>query len=81
MDRTVYVSGCVGVDKDTMKLVEGGVVPETIQVLKNLVSVLEASGSSAKNVIKANIFLEDIGDFALVNEQYGKGKNLFSLFD
>lgn len=70
----VYVSGCVGMDKDTMKLVDGGVVPETIQVLKNLVAVLEAAGSSADNVVKATIFVEDMGDFALVNEEYKKGK-------
>lgn len=74
VDRTVYVSGCVGIDKDTNKLVEGGVVPETIQVLKNLVAVLEASGSSADKVVKATIFVEDMGDFALVNEEYRKGK-------
>lgn len=75
VDRTVYVSGCVGMDKDTGKLVEGGVVPETIQVLKNLVAVLEAAGSSAEKVIKTTIFVENMGDFALVNEEYRKGNN------
>lgn len=79
VDRTVYVSGCVGMDKDTMKLVEGGVVPETIQVLKNLVAVLEASGSSAEKVIKTTIFVENMGDFALVNEEYKKG-NKFPIY-
>lgn len=73
----MYVSGCVGMDKDTMKLVEGGVVPETIQVLKNLVAVLEAAGSSAEKVVKATIFVENMADFALVNEEYKKGKNIF----
>lgn len=56
-----------------MKLVEGGVVPETIQVLKNLKAVLDASGSSVEQVVKATIFVEDLGDFALVNEEYKKG--------
>ena len=66
-------------DKDTMKLVEGGVVPETIQVLKNLVAVLEAAGSSAENVVKATIFVENMADFALVNAEYQKGKNIFRI--
>lgn len=73
VDRTVYVSGCVGLDKDTGKLVDGGVVPETIQVLKNLKAVLDASGSSVEQVVKATIFVEDLGDFAKVNEEYKKG--------
>ncbi|XP_037041234.1 rutC family protein UK114-like isoform X4 [Bradysia coprophila] len=72
VDRTVYVSGCVGIDKDTNKIVDGGVVPETIQVLKNLVAVLEAAGSSPDKVLKATIFVEDMNDFALVNEEYKK---------
>ncbi|XP_037041232.1 rutC family protein UK114-like isoform X2 [Bradysia coprophila] len=72
VDRTVYVSGCVGTDKNTMKMVEGGVVPETVQVLKNLVAVLEAAGSSVENVVKTTVFLENMGDFSLVNEEYGK---------
>lgn len=79
--RTVYVSGCVGMDKDTMQLVEGGVVPETVKVLENLKAILEAAGSSIENVVKATIFVEDLGDFAKVNEEYKKGNcdsNFFS---
>lgn len=59
-----------------MQLVDGGVVPETKQVLKNLIAVLEAAGSSAEKVIKTTIFVENMGDFALVNEEYKKGKDL-----
>lgn len=85
MDRTVYVSGCVGIDKDTSKIVEGGVVAETIQVLKNLVAVLKAAGSSPENVLKVTIFVEDMGDFAAVNEEYKKGNEsmlveIYSIF-
>ncbi|XP_037041233.1 rutC family protein UK114-like isoform X3 [Bradysia coprophila] len=72
VDRTVYLSGCIGMDKDTMKLAEGGVVPETVQALKNLVAVLEASGSSAEKVVKTTIFVADIGESALINEEYKK---------
>lgn len=72
-DRTVYVSGCVGLDKDTMTLVEGGVIPETIKALENLTAVLEASGSGVEKVLKTTIFVQDLGDFAKVNEEYRKG--------
>jgi len=79
-DRTVYVSGCVGLDKDTMTLVPGGVIPETIKTLENLKAVLEAAGSGIEKVVKATIFVEDLGDFAKVNEEYKKGNfNLFYL--
>lgn len=78
MDRTVYLSGCIGMDKDTMKLAEGGVVPETVQALKNLVAVLEASGSSAEKVVKTTIFVADIGESALINEEYKKGTTVDS---
>lgn len=59
-----------------MKLVDGGVVPETIQALKNLVAVLEASGSSAEKVLKTTLFVADIGESALINEEYRKGKTV-----
>lgn len=69
----MYVSGSVGLDKDTMTLVEGGVVPETAKALENLKAVLEAAGSSIENVVKTTIFVQDLGDFAKVNEEYKKG--------
>lgn len=69
----MYLSGCVGIDKDTLKLVEGGIVPETAKALQNATAILEAAGSSVKNVVKANIFLADMGDFAKFNDEYQKG--------
>lgn len=56
-----------------MKLVEGGVIPETIKALENVKAVLEAAGSGVEKVVKATIFVEDLGDFAKVNEEYKKG--------
>uniref|UniRef100_A0A6B2EGV4 Putative translation initiation inhibitor n=1 Tax=Phlebotomus kandelakii TaxID=1109342 RepID=A0A6B2EGV4_9DIPT len=71
-DRTVYVSGCLGMDKETLKLVPGGIGPETVQTLKNLESVLKAANSSIANVVKVTVFLGDIDDMPKFNEEYKK---------
>ncbi|GJQ88051.1 hypothetical protein Trydic_g12973 [Trypoxylus dichotomus] len=69
-DKTVYVSGCLGLNKDTMKLVEGGVKAETKQALTSLGHILQAAGSSYANVLKTTVYLGNIDDFAAVNEVY-----------
>lgn len=73
----MYVSGCLGLDKNTTTLVPGGAVPEMAKALENLQAVLEAAGSSVDKVVKATIFVEDLGDFANINEEYKKGKKMF----
>ncbi|XP_059614410.1 rutC family protein UK114 [Phlebotomus argentipes] len=72
VDRTVYLSGCLGLDKDTMKLVPGGIVPETAQALKNLKNVLEAADSGIEKVVKVTVFLTNIDDSPKFNEEYKK---------
>lgn len=57
-----------------MKLVEGGVVPETAKALENIKAVLEAAGSGIEKVVKSTIFVEDLKDFPKVNDEYIKGK-------
>lgn len=64
------VSGQVGVVDGT--LVEGGVGPETRQALENLVAVLEANGCTPADVVKTNVFLVTMDDFAAMNEEYAK---------
>ncbi|XP_065355852.1 rutC family protein UK114 [Calliphora vicina] len=71
-DRTVYVSGCLGLDKATMKLVPGGAVEQTEMALKNLEAVLVAADSGVDKVVKNTIFLKDLNDFGAVNEVYKK---------
>ncbi|KAF9630319.1 protein mmf1 [Lasiodiplodia theobromae] len=51
-------------------MIEGTVQDRTKQILQNLASVLEAAGSDMSRVIKANIFLTDMGDFGAMNEVY-----------
>ncbi|MBX3059782.1 MAG: RidA family protein [Anaerolineae bacterium] len=68
----LFLAGQVGVDPATGDLVEGGVQAQTEQVMKNLGAVLEAAGASFANAVKTTVFLADIGDFAAMNEVYGR---------
>lgn len=69
----VYCSGQIPLDPATGEMVGAGdVVREAEQVMKNLGAVLEAAGSGFEKVVKATIFLVDLGDFAAVNEVYAK---------
>lgn len=68
----VYCSGQIGADPKTGKLVEGDITERAKQVFENLSSVLEAAGTTLENVIKVNVFLDDIDNFAKINEIYGQ---------
>ena len=66
----VYCSGQIPLDPETNTLVEGDVTEQTRQVFKNISVVLEAAGSSLSQVIKANCYLTNLGDFQKFNEVY-----------
>jgi 2-iminobutanoate/2-iminopropanoate deaminase len=68
----VFASGQIPTDPATSQFVAGGIVEQTEQVLKNLAAVLEAAGSGLDRVVKTTVFLLDMGDFAAMNEVYGK---------
>jgi reactive intermediate/imine deaminase len=65
---TVYLSGQIPLDPETMQLVSGDIEAEIHQVFKNLEAVAEAAGGSLANAVKVNVFLTDLGHFAKVNE-------------
>ena len=71
VNDTLYLSGQIGLDPQSMKVVNGGVKEETKQVMKNLKAVLEAADMTFDNVIKSSIFLINMSDFGKVNEIYG----------
>ena len=64
---TVYLSGQLGLDPVTMQLVEG-IDAQIVRVFENLKAVAEAAGGSLADVVKLNIYLTDLGNFAKVNE-------------
>lgn len=66
----LYLAGQLGIDPATNKLVEGGAGPETEQLLKGIAAVLDVAGLSLADVIKSNVYLTDIGDFAAMNAVY-----------
>lgn len=68
----VYTAGQIALDPATGQIVEGDVQAQTERVLQNLQAVLKAAGSSLKSVVKTTVFLQDMGDFAAMNEVYGR---------
>lgn len=69
-NNVVYLSGVLGVDVKTNKLVTGGAAVEAKMVLTNMANILAAAGSGFDKVIKSTVMLNDINDFAAVNEVY-----------
>jgi reactive intermediate/imine deaminase len=68
VNNTVYLSGQIPLDPETMTLVDDDISAEIKQVFKNLTAVCEASGGTLQDIVKLNIFLTDLGNFATVNE-------------
>lgn len=68
----VFTAGQIALDPATMTIVEGGVVEQAEQVMRNLKAILEAAGTSLDSVVKTTIFVKDMDDFATVNEVYAR---------
>lgn len=66
--NTVYMSGQIPLQPDTMELVGDDMEAQVRRVFDNLAAVAEAAGGSLADVVKLNVFLVDLGHFALVNE-------------
>lgn len=67
----IYTAGQVGIDPSTGKMVEGGIQAQTRQVFMNLKAILEEAGSGLDQIVKTTVFLQDMGEFSLMNEIYG----------
>lgn len=68
----VFASGQIPIDPATGQFVEGGIVEQTEQVLRNVSNLLEAAGTSLARVVKTTVFLADMNDFAAMNETYAR---------
>ncbi len=66
----IYVSGQVPVDPLTNQTVMGDIQQETRQVLNNISRILEGCGASRADVVKCQVYLSDVKDFAAMNEVY-----------
>lgn len=68
----LFCSGQIALLPQTGQLLQGDVVAQTEQVMRNLAAVLKAGGCDFSHVVKTTIFLANLGDFAAVNEVYGR---------
>jgi 2-iminobutanoate/2-iminopropanoate deaminase len=68
----IFTSGQVAIDPTTQQVISGDVSAQTDRVLKNLAAILQASGSTLEKVLRCTVFLKNMGDFAAMNEVYGR---------
>ena len=69
--NTLYTSGQIALNPETMELVLDDIETETKQVMENLKAILEASNMTFENVVKTTIFIADMNDFSKINSVYG----------
>jgi 2-iminobutanoate/2-iminopropanoate deaminase len=68
----IFTSGQIAIDPATTQIIASNVSAQTDRVLKNLSAILQASGSSLEKVLRCTVFLKNMGDFAAMNEVYGR---------
>jgi 2-iminobutanoate/2-iminopropanoate deaminase len=68
----VFVSGQLALVPGEKELVPGGITEQTEQVLANLSAILEEAGSSLDKLVKTTVFIQNLGDFAAMNEVYAR---------
>ena len=68
----IFTSGQIAIDPATAQIIASDVSAQTDRVLKNLSAILQASGSSLGKVLRCTVFLKNMGDFAAMNEVYGR---------
>lgn len=68
VDKTVYLSGQIALDPETMNVVDGDISLQIRRVFDNLKAVAEAAGGDFSNIVKLNVFLTDMSNFPIVNE-------------
>lgn len=71
IDDTLYVSGQIALDPQSMKMIDGTVEEETQKVMQNIKAILLETNFTFENVIKATIFVADMNDYSKVNSIYG----------
>ena len=70
IEHLVFTAGQIGLNPETMEIVDGGIEAQTRQTLTNLKNVLESADSCLNFVVKTTVFLQNMGDFAAMNAVY-----------
>jgi len=68
----IFTAGQIAINPATQQMVNGGIKAQTEQVINNLKAVLKAAGFSLADVVKADVFLKNLEDFAQMNEVYAQ---------
>jgi 2-iminobutanoate/2-iminopropanoate deaminase len=69
---TLFISGQIPINPETGKIVEGGIKEQTRQVMENIKAILKAAGYTFNNVVKSTCLLDDMENFAAMNEIYAE---------
>jgi 2-iminobutanoate/2-iminopropanoate deaminase len=72
VNGTLYISGQIPLNPETLTVVEGGIQEQTEQVMKNIGAILVEAGYTSSDVVKSTCLLSDIANFKAMNEVYGK---------
>jgi len=70
--KTIYLSGQIPLDPETMELCSDDIQLQIDQVIKNLSAVCQAAGGSLANIVKLSVYLTDLSHFPLINEAMGR---------
>jgi reactive intermediate/imine deaminase len=70
--NTIYVSGQIPLDPETMDLVGGDFRSQVVRVFENINAIAQARGCTLRDVVKLNVFITDMSNFAIVNEVMGE---------
>ena len=66
----IFISGQIPIDPETEKIIIGDIKEQTIQIMKNIGSILKDAGMDYEHILKTTIYLKDINDFKAMNEAY-----------
>lgn len=72
INGTLYTSGQIPINPATGAVVEGGIAAQTEQVFRNIEAVLQEAGYTLENVVKTTVLMQDLNDFAAMNEVYAR---------
>ncbi|MDH5721233.1 MAG: RidA family protein [Spirochaetia bacterium] len=68
----IFISGQIPIVPETGEIIEGGIIEQTEQVMLNIDTIIKAAGATLKNTVKTTIYIQNMNDFAQVNEIYSR---------
>jgi 2-iminobutanoate/2-iminopropanoate deaminase len=72
LGNLVFTAGQIALDPASMEIVDGDVAAQTDRVFQNLAAILEQAGSGLSAILKTTVYLDDMDDFAAMNEVYAR---------